>query len=88
MTMCVNVDVKIQKASHISILHSVMAGFYTTLEIAALLESVCIIVIRDIVLRVACGSAKAVASDADSVLYLTQETSAGHANCITFCQRM
>jgi hypothetical protein len=47
--------------------------------------SVCIIVIRDIALRVACGSAKAVASDADSVLYLTQETSAVPANRIAFC---
>jgi hypothetical protein len=43
-----------------------MAGFYTYLEIAEQLNLVCIIITRDIVLRVACGSAKAVASDADS----------------------
>jgi hypothetical protein len=63
-----------------------MAGFYTYLEIAEQLNLVCIIITRDIVLRVACGSAKAVASDADSESYLTQETSAGPANRIVFCQ--
>jgi hypothetical protein len=68
------------------ILHSAMAGFYTTLEIAEQLNSVCIIIIRDIVLRGGCGSAKAVASDADSVLHLTQDTSAGPADRIAFCQ--
>jgi hypothetical protein len=68
------------------ILHSAMVGFYTYLEISEQLNSVCIIIIRDIVPRIACGSAKAVASDVDSVLYLTQETSVGPTNHITFCQ--
>jgi hypothetical protein len=85
MAICVKVEVQIQRA-HKLILHGAMAGFYTTLEISEQLNSVCIIIIRDIVLRVACGSAKAVASDADSELYLTQKTSAGPANRIAFCQ--
>jgi hypothetical protein len=54
MAICVNVNVEIQKASQKLILHSAMAGFYTHLEITKQLESTCIIVIRDIVLRVAC----------------------------------
>jgi hypothetical protein len=85
MAVCVNVELQIQKA-HRLILHSAMAGFYTTLEIAEQLNSVCIIIIRDIVLRVGCGSAKAVASDMDSVLHLIQETSADPTNRIAFCQ--